>query len=315
MAPPATISIIIPTQRRPASLAQAVRSAFGQTGVDFGEIELLVVDNDPAGSAAATVEALRPAAPFPLRYVHAPEPGVANARNAGVAAAVGGLIAFLDDDEEAPPGWLAALLAAQRTFDADVVFGPVRGRAPPGLLPHRAYLEAFFSRQGPAEAALTDAVHGCGCSLVRRAALPDAAAPFSPARNQTGGEDDLLFGQMRAAGARIAWAPEAWVWEDPVPDRLSLAYAIRRAFVYGQGPTYHEATARPPRLLGVGRWMAIGAGQAGVYGLLAALKWLTAAPDRAFALDRAARGLGKLLWWGPFKLRLYGQTESPKTYG
>ena len=35
----------------------------------------------------------------------------------------------------------------------------------------------------------------------------------------------------------------------------------------------------------------------------------------AFALDRAARGLGKLLWWGPFKLRLYGQIESPKSQG
>ena len=313
MSPPAAISIIIPTQRRPASLALAVRSAFAQIGVDPDAVELVVVDNDPAGAAAAPVDVLRAEAPFPLRYVHAPSPGVANARNAGVAASTGGLIAFLDDDEEAPPGWLAALLAAQARFDADVVFGPERGRAPQGPLPHRAYLEAFFSRSGPDDAALIDAVHGCGCSLVRRAALPDPAAPFSAARNQTGGEDDLLFGDMLAAGARIAWAPEAWVWEDPVPARLSLAYALRRAFVYGQGPTYHCATARPPRVLGVVRWMAIGAGQAGAYGLLAALKWLVGSPDRAFALDRAARGLGKFLWWGPFKLHIYGQAESPKS--
>ncbi len=313
MTGPATISIIIPTQRRPVSLARAARSAFAQAGIDPGTVELVVVDNDPAGSATATVNALRPEAPFALRYVHEPRSGVANARNAGVAAASGGLIAFLDDDEEAPPGWLAALLDAQARFDADLVFGPVRGRAPQGPLPHRAYLEDFFSRKGPADAAVIDAVHGCGCSLVRRAALPDPAAPFSAARNETGGEDDLLFGDMRASGARIAWAPDAWVWEDPVPARLSLAYAIRRAFVYGQGPTYHCATASPPRVLGVARWMAIGAAQAGAYGLLAGLKWLAGAPDRAFALDRAARGLGKFLWWGPFKLRLYGQTESPKS--
>jgi succinoglycan biosynthesis protein ExoM len=315
MARPATISIIIPTQRRPSSLATAARSALAQVGIGAPEVELVVVDNDVAGSAAARVEALRADAPFPIRYVHEPKSGVANARNAGVAAASGSLIAFLDDDEEAPPGWLAALLEAQSRFDADVVFGPVRGRAPEGPLPHRAYLEDFFSRKGPAEAGVTRDYHGCGCSLVRRAALPDPLAPFSAARNQTGGEDDLLFAGMQAAGARFAWAPEAWVWEDPVPSRLSLGYAIARAFVYGQGPTYHCATATPPDIPGVARWMAIGLAQTGAYGLIAGLKWLAGAPDRAFVLDRAARGLGKLLWWGPFKLRLYGQIESPKSQG
>ena len=315
MARAATISIIIPTQRRPGPLTTAARSAFAQGGIDPGDVELVVVDNDAAGSAAGTVEALRAEAPFALRYVHEPKAGVANARNAGVAAATGALIAFLDDDEEAPAGWLAALLDAQHRFDADVVVGPVRGRAPEGPLRHRAYLEDFFSRKGPAEAAVTRDYHGCGCSLVRRAALPDSRAPFSAARNQTGGEDDLLFGGMQAAGARFAWAPDAWVWEDPAPARMTLGYAIARAFVYGQGPTYHCATASPPDLAGVARWMAIGLVQAGVYGLAAGVKWFAGAPDRAFCLDRAARGLGKLLWWGPFKLRLYGQAESLKSSG
>ena len=315
MARPATISIIIPTQRRPGPLARAARSAFAQQGVDAADVELVVVDNDAAGSAAPAVEALGAESPFPVRYVHEPASGVANARNAGMAAATGALIAFLDDDEEAPSGWLAALVEVQRRFDADVVFGPVRGRAPEGPISHRAYLEDFFSRKGPDAPAIIDGFHGCGSSLLRRAALPDPAAPFSSVRNQTGGEDDLLFGGMKAAGARFAWAPDAWVWEDPVPDRLSLAYAIPRAFVYGQGPTYHCATAQPPDLAGVARWMMIGFGQAGVFGLIAASKWLIAAPDRAFALDRAARGLGKLLWWGPFKLHFYGRTEAPTSLG
>ncbi len=54
--------------------------------------------------------------------------------------------------------------------------------------------------------------------------------------------------------------------------------------------------------------MLIGLGQAGVYGLLAALQWLVRAPGRAKTLDRAARGLGKTLWGGPFKIRFYGRT-------
>jgi glycosyltransferase involved in cell wall biosynthesis len=302
----AKISIVIPTQRRPRGLATAVRSAFAQAGVEAGRIELVVVDNDEVPSAQAGVEALAAQAPFPVIYVHEPEPGVANARNAALARASGDFIAFLDDDEEAPAGWLKALLDAQARFEGDVVFGPVRGRAPDGIKAHRAYFERFFSREGPAEAGLLKDYYGCGDSLIRRAALPDPKAPFSKARNHIGGEDDLLFGQMKTAGARFVWAPEAWVWEDPAPSRLSLSYTLSRAFAYGQGPSSACAAASPPDRLGVGRWMAVGLAQAAVYGLLAGGKWLVRSPGFASTLDLAARGLGKTFWWGPFKVHFYG---------
>jgi hypothetical protein len=298
------ISIIIPTQRRPQGLATAMASVVGQQGVDAADLELVVVDNDAVPSARAAVEALK--APFPVAYVHEPVAGVANARNAAMAVARGQFIAFLDDDEEAPPHWLAALLEVQACFDADAVFGPVRGRAPDTIKLHRPYLESFFSRHGPAEAGLLEDYYGCGDSLVRRSAMPDPVKPFSALRNFIGGEDDMLFGQMKAAGARFAWAPQAWVWEDPIPDRLSLRYAIPRAFAYGQGPS-SAAAVRADRL-GVARWMAIGVAQAAVFGLVAAAKWVIRSPDRAWALDRAARGLGKTLWWGPFKIGFYGRT-------
>ncbi|WP_029915900.1 glycosyltransferase family 2 protein [Caulobacter sp. UNC358MFTsu5.1] len=304
------VTVMIPTQRRPHGLAVAVRSVCAQEGVDFAGLELVVVDNDQAPSAQGTVAELAGQAPFPVHYVHEPRPGVAHARNAGMAKASGDLIAFLDDDEEAPAGWLAALLAAQARYQADVVFGPVRARAPASVTAHRDYLERFFSRLGPAEAGIIDHYYGCGDSLLRRAALPDPLAPFAVERNHIGGEDDMLFGHMKAGGARFAWEPAAWVWEDPVPDRLSLDYTIRRAFAYGQGPTSHCAAAVPPDRVGVARWMAVGVVQSALFGLVAGFKWLTRAGDRAEWLDRAARGLGKTLWWGPFKIHFYGRTAS-----
>ncbi len=301
------ISIVIPTQRRPGPLALAAGSVLRQTGLDLAEIELIIADNDQAPSARAGVEALAARAPFAVVYVHEPTPGVANVRNAAMAVARGELIAFLDDDEEAPPGWLSELLAALSRFGADAVFGPVRGRAPAAVVRHRDYLERFFSREGPAEAGPIAGHYGCGNSLVRRAAMPDPRRPFADARNHIGGEDDLLFQTMAASGARFAWAPDAWVWEDPAPERLTLRYAIARAFAYGQGPTSASAAASPPQWAGVARWMAVGAGQALVFGAVAAVKWATGAGDRAQALDRAARGLGKLCWFGPFKIRFYGR--------
>jgi glycosyltransferase involved in cell wall biosynthesis len=300
------ISVIIPTQRRPAPLMLAARSVIAQAGVDLGGIELIIADNDQTPSAMPQVEELRRAAPFALIYVHEPRPGVANVRNAAMAVARGELIAFLDDDEEAPPGWLAELLAVLSRFEADAVFGPVRGRASPAVTRHRAYLERFFSREGPAATQAIEGHYGCGNSLVRRAAMPDPRRPFCDIRNHIGGEDDLLFQTMAAGGARFAWAAEAWVWEDPAPERLNLRYAIARAFAYGQGPTSASAAAR--QWGGVVRWMAVGAVQAAIYGAVAAAKWVSGAGDRAEALDRAARGLGKLCWFGPFKIRFYGRS-------
>lgn len=304
----ARVTIMIPTQRRPEGLAVAARSVFAQAGVDFAALELVIVDNDQVPSAKPVVDDLAKTAPFPVIYVNEKRPGVAFARNAGMARASGEFIAFLDDDEEAPAGWLAALLAAQARYEADVVFGPVKTRAPDHIVEHRDYLERFFSREGPAEAGVLDHYYGCGDSLMRRAALPDPVAPFAVERNHIGGEDDMLFGHMQAAGARFAWEPAAWVWEEPVPSRMTLAYTIPRAFAYGQGPTAHCAAAQPRDSVGVARWMVIGLGQAAVFGVVAGFKWLTRARDRAAWLDRAARGLGKTLWWGPFKIHFYGRT-------
>jgi succinoglycan biosynthesis protein ExoM len=300
------ISIIIPTQRRPEPLLRAARSALRQAGVGDHGLELVIADNDAVPSARPGAAQLAAETDLPVVYVHEPRSGVANARNAAMARASGELIAFLDDDEEAPAGWLAALVDAQRRFDADVVFGPVRARAPAAIVKHRTYLERFFSRVGPDEAGVIPDYFGCGDSLVRRAALPDWNRPFSEARNHTGGEDDLLFGAMKAAGARFAWAPAAFVFEDPDPERLSLGYTIRRAFAYGQGPTSHCAASAPPDRAGVARWMLIGLGQAALFGAVALAAWIIRAPDRAFSLDKAARGLGKTLWWGPFKIHFYG---------
>ena len=300
------VSVVIPTRGRPASLERAVRSVFAQEGLAKTAVELVVVDNHAGADAKALVGRLAKPAPFPVVYVCEPTPGVASARNTGVAKARAPLIAFLDDDEEASPGWLAALLDAQARFDADAVFGEVRGCAPESVRRHRAYFERFFSRLGPAEAGVIKGYYGCGDSLVRRAALPDPAAPFAVSQNHRGGEDDILFHAMKERGARFAWAPAAWVWEHPDPKRLTLAYALRRAFGYGQGPSYACAARNPPDWRGAAYWMLVGLGQALVFGAVAAAKWLSGSPDRAFALDRAVRGLGKVLWFRPFYLKLYG---------
>ncbi len=303
----ADVAVIVPTLRRPESLERALRSLFAQTGVADRVSAVVVVDNDPVGSAAATVEALRSDSPWALTYVHAPRPGVATARNAGLAATDAPLIAFLDDDEAASPAWLAALLKAQETTGADAVFGPITGRAPDAAPWLKPWLERFFGREGPQRTQVIDHPFGCGNSLmVRRSALP-GPAPFDAGTDQAGGEDDALFAALAARGGRFGWAADARVEEFAPAHRATLNYALARAFAYGQGPSQTAAAARD--WTGVARWMVIGAAQTAVWGAASAALTLIVSPKRAEMYDRTARGVGKLFWMKGFEPHFYGARE------
>lgn len=302
------VCILIPTLNRPDSLARAVRSAKAQRGAEARLKEIVVVDNDPERSAAAVVTALQTGSTVPVVYVSAPRPGVATARNAGLAATRASLIAFLDDDEEASPDWLAELLRVQAQTCADVVFGPIRGRAS-SADGHwtQPYLEWFFGRHGPSEDGLISTPFGCGNSLmVRKTALP-GPAPFETAMDQSGGEDDALFSDLAARGGRFAWASRAWVDEHAPAHRARLGYALGRAFAYGQGPS--QTAAREGDGLGVARWMAVGAAQLALLTPWVAVATLIGGPRRAWAYDRWMRAAGKLFWFSLFERPLYGESE------
>lgn len=303
----ADVAIIVPTLRRPESLERALRSLFAQTGVGDRVSEIVVVDNDPAGSARTGVELLRGLAPWPLVYVHAPRPGVATARNAGLAQTRAALIAFLDDDEAASTGWLAALLKAHEATGADAVFGPITGRAPEARPWLKPYLERFFGRDGPRNTGLIGTPFGCGNSLMVRATALPGLEPFDTAADQAGGEDDALFAALQARGGRFGWACDAWVEEFAPAHRATLRYALARAFAYGQGPSQTAAASRD--WPAVARWMIIGAGQTVIWGVVAAAFTLIGSSRRAELYDRTARGVGKLFWMKGFEPHFYGARE------
>lgn len=98
------VSVVIPTRNRPALVRRAVASALSQT---FNEIEVIVVVDGPD---EPTVAAVREINDSRLKCLELPvNVGGADARNAGVRAARGEWIAFLDDDDE----WLPEKLARQ----------------------------------------------------------------------------------------------------------------------------------------------------------------------------------------------------------
>jgi glycosyltransferase involved in cell wall biosynthesis len=98
------VSAIIPTRDRPDLLAGAIRSAFRQT---WRQLEVIVVVDGPDETTGEYLEAIHDPR---LRVIYLPERrGGSDARNAGVRAACGEWIAFLDDDDE----WLPEKIERQ----------------------------------------------------------------------------------------------------------------------------------------------------------------------------------------------------------
>jgi glycosyltransferase involved in cell wall biosynthesis len=292
------VSVLVPTFRRPDFFLRAARSVFAQQGV--ANFELVTVDNSPEGSALPVFRTLEREAPLPFRWAHEPTPGVARARNAALSLARGDLIAWLDDDEEATPNWLAALVAVRRATGAQSVFGPVQARA--AIVNDQArFCERVYSRTGPAHSGPLDRAFGIGNSLQPRGMF-DEPAPFDVRADQRGGEDDALFASWRAAGARFAWAANALVIEHLGPERTRVAHGLRRAFAYGQGPC--ETAWMEHDYAALARHMSVGAAQALVFGAAGAIV-LAGSTARALQLfDAAARGAGKTLWF--LEQRFYG---------
>ena len=112
-APPsdALVSVVVCTLGQDPRLQLTVASLLAQT---YPTIELVVVDNDPSSGRVRAL--LEPVDDERVRVVPEDRRGLSWARNAGLAAARGDIVAFTDDDAVADPDWVRHLVAP---FDQD----------------------------------------------------------------------------------------------------------------------------------------------------------------------------------------------------
>lgn len=109
------VSVIIPTYNRRRLLLRAVQSALAQTVTD---LEVIVADD---GSTDGTEALLSSFADQRVRYLQLPHRGACAARNAGIEAACGRYIAFLDSDDTWLPEKLHVQLRQLEDSGADAV--------------------------------------------------------------------------------------------------------------------------------------------------------------------------------------------------
>lgn len=253
MITPLRLTVGILTFRRPDRLAATLPVVLDQLAERTAAepeltTELLVIDNDPDGSAREVAESL---AGRGLRYVIEPRPGIAAARNrALVEAAESRLLIFLDDDEIPEPGWLEQLLLTWRRTDRPAaVTGRVLSVFDHDLDPFVAAGEFFRRRRMPTGTELTAAA--AGNLLLDLDQVRAAGVTFDPRLGLGGGEDTLFTRRLHDAGGRIVFCDES-VAVDTVPrSRTTRRWVLARSWSQGNNQVLVElllAGGRPHRL-------------------------------------------------------------------
>jgi GT2 family glycosyltransferase len=223
----APAAVILPTAGRPGYLDVALASIAPQ--VAEAGAELLVVDDGPTEATRAV------AARHGARYVaHDRGRGLNAARNTGARETTAPLLAYVDDDVEVRPGWLAALIvaAAAQPPEVGAFTGPILARIEDHALPlcGREDPPVTHLDLGPAD---RDCEHAWGANMaVRRSAL-ERVGPFDESRELYGDEQEWQA-RLKAADGRIRYVAAAALHHRRAGDDARLRNLCRAAHARGR---------------------------------------------------------------------------------
>jgi glycosyltransferase involved in cell wall biosynthesis len=202
------ISIVVPTRNRPEDALSCARRILAGVGL----LELVVVDQSDGPETATALAAIRDPR---LRCIRSNLRGATNARNTGIAATTGDVIAFTDDDCRVAPDWTERL---SEIFQSDPAAAVVCGRVVvPAEVQQRGFAMAFEPqvREWHGRFPPPDRDWGITANLAIRRDVLSRVGPFDPvlgpgAPLQCGEEPDLLFRVLRT-GLKVVNAREVIV--------------------------------------------------------------------------------------------------------
>lgn len=212
-------------------------------------LRIVIVDNDPAGSARQAVSETSLTIPWTVHYCIESHRGISYARNRALAeAGESEWIGFIDDDEVPCPDWLDELLRIQREYDGDAVAGPVLSKFSPQVPPWIPE-GGFFNQMRYATGTL---LPYCFTNNVifRARIIRELNLTFDDRFALTGGEDRHFFQCIGNAGYRIVWADDACVLETVPDSRACPGWILQRSYRCGNTVVATDlATGTGKRLL------------------------------------------------------------------
>lgn len=234
-----SLTVIICTWNRAASLSETLHSLRRQRGLDRVQVEVIVVDNNSNDSTREMVESHQANWPFgDLVYLFEPRQGKQFALNLAINNAKHEILAFTDDDIVFSETWLISALglfedsAVELAGGRTLITWPAVGRPPWYHDEMQAVLGAVDlgpTRLDPAP----DAYAPGGANLLARRQLFARVGKFSETHFR---HMDFEFGmRCRALGVRVVYEPSLLVYAPVDEHCLSLRYFRRWSFKAGFG--------------------------------------------------------------------------------
>jgi glucosyl-dolichyl phosphate glucuronosyltransferase len=228
------LDVVIPTYNRSALLPKALRSLLRARIPPGLDVRIIAVDNNSTDDTKATIAEFAERSNGRVSYVFESRQGRSPALNAGIAAATGDLIGFIDDDEEIDESWYETILSAFTNNDIDFIGGPYVPRFEsdvPEWLPksHTAVVGIVDGgdKVVPFDASYPGILMG-GNAVFTRETLR-RVGPYSTELGRSGTrllscEDEDMYQRLRAAGARGLYLPQLIVYHFIPNERLTKRY-------------------------------------------------------------------------------------------
>lgn len=228
------VSVVICVYNGGETIGDCLR---GATAIDYPNYEVIVVDDGSTDDTACI------AGGFDVRLIRTENGGLSRARNVGIEAATGEIIAFTDGDARPDPDWLTYLVLELQSGDFAAVGGPNIAPAGDGLVAQCV----ANAPGGPVCVLSTDeeAEHVPGCNMAFRASALRAIGGFDP-RFRTAGDDVDVCWRIQERGWRIGFSPAAMVWHHARATvgaywRQQVGYGAAEALLAAKWPEKYNA--------------------------------------------------------------------------
>jgi len=267
------VSVVLCTYNRAALLGRALSALQAQRTAPGLSWELMVVDNNSSDHTRSIVDTAGAAFPVPLRYVFEPQQGISFARNTGVQAARGEILAFTDDDCRPESTWVQNVSDCMQRWRADGLGGrilPEWSSPPPEWLAVDRHLWTSIAilddeNVRRVELGPWQREHGFrvwGANMAFRRSAFEAVKGFDPSLGNRGhksyGREDIMFvRRVVEAGKLVMYDPAPTVHHWVGTDRMRKRFFRTHSFYYGEGAAFRNGLPRgrhvfgiPPYLLG-----------------------------------------------------------------
>lgn len=222
------VSVVVPVYNDPAGIKATLDSLLRQSS-PTDRYEVVVVDNGSTDETRAVVRGYREAFDGLRLLVEDEIQGSYAARNRGIDAATGPVVAFVDADMVVDPDWIEDVARRMARTDAEYLACDVRlfTACEEGAVAKYNRLNDLH-----VERFIEDLSFAPTCCLVVRRTLLEDVGRFDP-RLRSGG--DLEFGnRVAASGRRLRYAPDLVMYH---PTRTTLGALLRKARRVGRGKT------------------------------------------------------------------------------